>query len=225
MFRAITCPKILIAAAHYCAAWDGRAAPPLSGAWAGLKASPNAAPKRRAEFAAGRRCAAEAIRLLRGDPGEPIGVNPDRSPRWPEGLVGSITHTPAFAAAAVASSKSLRGLGIDSESLSRASAAPAIRRLAAGDAEREILAALGWEEASGLLLLFSAKESFYKCLSPLVKKFFDFGAAELCGIDAAGTFRLRLTRGLGAGFKTGFTALGRFARSFGHVHTGVEIFQ
>jgi 4'-phosphopantetheinyl transferase EntD len=39
----------------------------------------------------------------------------DRTPVWPDGVVGSITHTGDFAAAAVAWAADIAGLGIDSE--------------------------------------------------------------------------------------------------------------
>jgi hypothetical protein len=54
--------------------------------------------KRRAEFAAGRVCARSALAEL-GAPLAPLGVRPDRSPDWPAGLTGSITHTQGFCGA------------------------------------------------------------------------------------------------------------------------------
>src|SRR5437667_3257012 len=62
-----------------------------------------AVPKRRLEFAAGRQCAHEALRVLAPlDGHSPIGIALDRSPVWPPGFVGSIAHTQGFASAAVA---------------------------------------------------------------------------------------------------------------------------
>src|SRR5690606_7567998 len=47
--------------------------------------------KRQTEFLAGRLCAHEALRRLLGVPSIPA-VAEDRSPCWPSGVVGSITH-------------------------------------------------------------------------------------------------------------------------------------
>ena len=51
-----------------------------------------AIPRRQREFAAGRAAAREALTQL-GWPAQAIPSAPDRSPVWPEGLVGSIAHT------------------------------------------------------------------------------------------------------------------------------------
>src|SRR5205814_2684364 len=64
-----------------------------------------AVPKRRAEFFAGRLCAMLAIEELCGM-AHAVPVKPDRSPSWPEGLLGSITHTDHRALAVVASKAS-----------------------------------------------------------------------------------------------------------------------
>ena len=48
---------------------------------------------RQAEFVAGRFAALHALKAAGCSSIEEITVNGDRSPRWPEGFVGSITHT------------------------------------------------------------------------------------------------------------------------------------
>jgi len=40
---------------------------------------------------------------------------PDRRPQWPEEIVGSITHTAGFSAAAVGQRSRFAGIGIDAE--------------------------------------------------------------------------------------------------------------
>ena len=74
----------------------------------------NAVEKRRREFACGRHFARRCFRAL-GRPDGPLPANPDRSPRWPDGLVGSITHTDTYCAAAVARADDIAGIGIDVE--------------------------------------------------------------------------------------------------------------
>src|SRR5438067_555135 len=70
--------------------------------------------KRRVEFAAGRWCAREALRVCAADLAESvIEIGAQREPCWPAGVVGSIAHTNGYAAAAVARSADVIGLGID----------------------------------------------------------------------------------------------------------------
>ena len=57
--------------------------------------------KRRAEFGTARVCARRALAQL-GFPPMPLVPNKDRSPVWPQGVVGSITHTRGYCAVIVA---------------------------------------------------------------------------------------------------------------------------
>src|ERR671914_1172478 len=70
--------------------------------------------ERRREFGTVRYCARKALRQL-GVPAVPILPDVDRAPRWPVGVVGSMTHCAGYRAAAVARSGELCGLGIDAE--------------------------------------------------------------------------------------------------------------
>lgn len=74
--------------------------------------------KRQREFTAGRNCARAAMRAL-GWPEQQIGaigVGAHREPLLPPGLIGSITHSAHFCAAAVARDDGeLLSLGIDAD--------------------------------------------------------------------------------------------------------------
>jgi 4'-phosphopantetheinyl transferase EntD len=74
----------------------------------------NAVEARRREFITARRCAREALAKLGYAP-VPIRAGRKREPLWPAGLVGSITHTAGFRAAAVAPRSMLASIGIDTE--------------------------------------------------------------------------------------------------------------
>lgn len=146
---------------------------------------------RRREFALGRWCARRSLRslgfrsvpLLRGAGGEPL---------WPEGVVGSISHSQGHAIAAVA----LRGrgptsLGIDLEAVGRLPAD--VLGLVATRAERRRLLADHPTDLDGGLLLFSAKEAIYKAWYPLTRRRVGF---EDCVVDwdfDAMTFAGRVT--------------------------------
>jgi 4'-phosphopantetheinyl transferase EntD len=70
--------------------------------------------RRRAEFLAGRAAAHDGLDAL-GCPTERILVGADRVPRWPEGILGSISHDALWAVAVVASSTTVRAIGVDIE--------------------------------------------------------------------------------------------------------------
>ena len=61
----------------------------------------NAVDKRRLEFTTARACARVALGKL-GLPPVPIVPGPRGAPRWPAGVVGSITHCAGYRACAVA---------------------------------------------------------------------------------------------------------------------------
>jgi 4'-phosphopantetheinyl transferase EntD len=109
-----------------------------------------------------------------------IGVGPlpllndeRRVPIWPEGLVGSITHTRGWCAAAVARAADVTGLGVDVEA-----ASPLEHGLWERVCRPEERAFLDAQPAAerGLLakVVFSAKESIYKALYPRIRTFLDF---------------------------------------------------
>lgn len=74
----------------------------------------NAVEVRRREFITARRCAREALAHLGYQPA-PIRPGRRREPRWPDGVVGSITHCAGYRAAVVTRVENLAGIGIDAE--------------------------------------------------------------------------------------------------------------
>jgi 4'-phosphopantetheinyl transferase EntD len=73
-----------------------------------------AVPARRREFTTGRACARAALVHLGLLP-TPVPPGPAGEPRWPAGVVGSITHCEGYRAAAVARATDLGALAIDAE--------------------------------------------------------------------------------------------------------------
>jgi 4'-phosphopantetheinyl transferase EntD len=125
---------------------------------------PRAVVKRRTERAFGRACARTALAELGLAPAA-IATGPGGEPCWPAGIAGSITHTDRDTAAAV--SRSVVALGIDLESVEHVARVPELLATVALECERGHPAAL----------LFSAKESVYKCL--YAGRFLDFHDVEL----------------------------------------------
>jgi enterobactin synthetase component D len=225
MFSLVPNPKILLTPYHFSVAWGGEPDHPMVPGRAALPdALRTASPKRKTEFLAGRFCAAKALGALNPNLTMQVGIHHDGSPRWPHGIVGSITHTDGFASAAVAGEQTCLSLGIDSESLLSAESLEAARTIAIRDDARRLLQAGFLCEDHITLLIFSAKESVYKCLHPLVQRPNDTAAIRLTAIDPqGGTFDFILTESLSLQFPPSFGGRGRFEFSQGCVHTAVEL--
>lgn len=150
----------------------------------------NAVESRRREFVTARRCAREAFAKL-GHPPVPIRSGPKREPRWPPGLVGSITHTNGYRAAAVASRSVIASIGIDTEQ--NAPLPDGVEECVIVAGEPEMLATLtaAFPATHWGRLLFSAKESVYKAWYPLTGRWLGFEDARVT-IDPSGTFAAEL---------------------------------
>ncbi|MGH3833192.1 MAG: 4'-phosphopantetheinyl transferase family protein [Pseudonocardiaceae bacterium] len=152
--------------------------------------------KRRREFRTVRHCARQALGQL-GLP--PVSILPGErgAPRWPPGVVGSMTHCAGYRAAAVARSRDLRTLGIDAEPHLPLPAG--VLGVIARDEERERLSELAaadnatcWDR-----ILFCAKEAVYKAWFPLTHRWLGFEHATVTinpgtTDPAAGSFSARL---------------------------------
>jgi 4'-phosphopantetheinyl transferase EntD len=137
----------------------------------------NAVSKRVEEYAAGRACARRALAGL-GYPPAALPRGADRAPVWPEGAIGSITHTDHYCAAAVVRRGGLAGIGIDAERIGRLDQNHERRICTPG--ERERLAALAPDaRAEALTILFSAKEAFFKCQHGMEDRLNEFQNIEL----------------------------------------------
>lgn len=177
-----------------------------------------AAPRRKAEFIAGRRCAAEAIRRLTGRAAFP-GMGEDRAPIWPEGVVGAISHSHERAIALAGSSERFCGIGIDIERL--------LSEEEACDIAPQVLTAnerlsLGNDIDPFMTgLIFSAKESLFKALYPTVRRLFFFEAAELSGYEECGSASLRLTTDISGEWRKGTDIPFHFCRFEGFLLTRI----
>jgi 4'-phosphopantetheinyl transferase EntD len=119
-----------------------------------------AAPKRRREFALGRACARAALSAL-GHGDAVIGRRDNGAPLWPEGVVGSITHTSGYAAALVAEAGRFSGVGLDAERVGGVTQNLWPRLFDAGECDH--LERLDEEDGKlAATLFFSAKEACYK---------------------------------------------------------------
>jgi 4'-phosphopantetheinyl transferase EntD len=149
-----------------------------------------AGPGRRAEFTAGRACARVALAGL-GLPAAPVLTGRAGEPRWPAGVIGSITHCAGYHACAVARTEDVAALGIDAEP--DAGLPAGLIESVADGAERAWIArqaaagsAVCWDR-----LLFSAKEAAGKLWYPMTGHWLGFGQVAVFP-DPAGTFDVRV---------------------------------
>lgn len=146
--------------------------------------------KRRREFTTGRWCARAALADLGAAPAS-IPRGDDGAPRWPDGVIGSITHCPGYRAAVVARVGRLRAIGVDAETHDPLPAG--VIDLVASGPERDHLRRLATGTPVHLdRLLFSAKESVYKAWYPLAGRWLGFEDAAVTIDVAAGRFTARL---------------------------------
>jgi 4'-phosphopantetheinyl transferase EntD len=133
--------------------------------------------RRQKEFAAGRTAAREAMRRL-GKMSVAIPMQGDRSPQWPDDLVGSISHSHATCISVVAVKSHFKSIGVDVEPDQ--------------DLSRELWDLIGLpnelRRASGLpkplqgrwmMRIFCAKEAYYKWMYPRALRALEFHDVEI----------------------------------------------
>jgi 4'-phosphopantetheinyl transferase EntD len=198
------------------AAPDAAALHPDEAAWIA-----SAGAKRRGEFTTARSLARRALAQL-GIEGFALLGDPDRVPRWPAGVVGSISHCAGCCAVVVAMRGRILSLGLDVEraepldqELVERICTPRERERARA---RSAPAGVDWGK-----LVFSAKESAYKCYFPLARTLLGFQDMEIEFNTDATRFDACLLRedAPGAGGARRFAGRAAWTRDF--VFTGVVL--
>jgi 4'-phosphopantetheinyl transferase EntD len=179
----------------------------------------NAVPKRRAEFGTARLCARRGFGAL-GVPPAAIVPDDDGAPRWPAGVVGSITHTAGYCAVVLSRDPPVRSVGLDVETLQDLEAGLVDSILTTR--ERRWLDAQPQSRQADLsVVFFSAKEAFYKCQYPITRTFLEFGDVEL---ELSPDERRFVARASVPGLPPAVACLaGKFAFDEGRVLCAVEL--
>jgi 4'-phosphopantetheinyl transferase EntD len=187
---------------------------PKAGAFGLLpgEALDNAVPKRLAEFAAGRRAARAAMAHL-GLPASAIPHGADRAPRWPEGVVGSISHNEGLCLAMLGRSDDWVGLGLDVE-VGRDLELALWPEILRPDELARIHAVPDAARGLAAMAVFVAKEAVYKAQYLVSGTMMDFHALTV-EIDA-NRFMAAFTQDV-PGFAKGTGIAGQFCRSGGHI--------
>ena len=132
----------------------------------------NTSKKRQLEFSTGRYCAKMAL-AKQGIGNFPIMRNENREPRWPKGVVGSISHCRDLCGAVTAKQTDIKAIGFDIENIRELK--HEIEKLTCTPQE------IAWLSRQTLyaynelvILLFSLKEAVFKCISSYNKILLSF---------------------------------------------------
>jgi enterobactin synthetase component D len=170
-----------------------------------------AAPKRRADFIAGRLAARAAIKELTGQ--MTLVGQAEGRPVWPDGTTGSISHSGGCAIAVASSTTDYRALGVDVETqLTEAQAetlAPQILTVGEKDRLRGSVYALN-SFAKITTIVFSLKECLFKALNPQTDVLFYHEDAEVLALSPNGLATIRLLKSIGHQWPQGTVFNGHF---------------
>ncbi|MDR3414696.1 MAG: 4'-phosphopantetheinyl transferase superfamily protein [Nevskia sp.] len=150
--------------------------------------------RRAGEYAAGRLSARLALAQL-GIREFPLRRGEDRRPLWPQGVVGSITHTRGFGGAVAARRERYRSIGVDAERIGRVGRHLWPKICTGAECAWLDLLPPDRQDQAGAVI-FSAKEAFYKCQYGVTESWVGFHDVELDPLDwgqPPGSFSVRPT--------------------------------
>jgi 4'-phosphopantetheinyl transferase EntD len=180
-----------------------------------------AVPKRRRDFTAGRACAREALQRF-GIEDFPVRVGRAHEPLWPSGIVGSVSHCSGYCGVAVSRLEATLALGLDVDLAEPLT--PRLRRIVCSKTELE------WidrhprpSNSDWAKIIFSAKESVYKCYFSLTGRRLNFQQVEIRLVPAQRQFVADLLMDSSGREMGECTLHGRYAHSPTHIFTGTEI--
>lgn len=136
--------------------------------------------KRQTEFLAGRYCVKQLYQQSRLDLDLPV-YRDHKSPLWPDGYIGSISHTRGIAAAVLGSKQDYLGLGLDLEPVIHPKTAERVQSMILRPEERQLLET-SVDYLRDLTIVFSFKESLYKSLNPTLNRFIGFHEVQVISL-------------------------------------------
>ncbi|PKF49935.1 hypothetical protein AT251_15290 [Enterovibrio nigricans] len=158
-------------------------------------------PKRQAEFLAGRYLAKTLLQSASSFDGE-IKVGLNRQPTWPNGWIGSISHTDDRALV-LGHCGQKKFAGIDIENVIPFSTCKDIATSIHSNEELALFVEQGIAENIATTLIFSAKESLFKATYPYIGYYFGFESAKVITLDVSkGYLILSLDHGIAPKLKS-----------------------
>lgn len=141
---------------------------------------------------------------------------------WPDGLIGSITHTDTWAAAAVARrEEGFSAVGIDLEPANELSDDLWSSICLPGE-QATFAAMAGMTPGLAAHLVFCMKEAAFKCQFAVSGAMLDFADFAIDADSDAGIFSATFRKNA-APFRVGNRLVGRFAVSNGHIASAVVL--
>lgn len=135
---------------------------------------------RQEEFKAGRRCASQALAKV-GSEDRIALPDADGLPNWPQGFLGSISHSLGIAMAVAAKKEQYALVGLDLEKTNRLSESAARRVI------HPLEVSFAGDNQVNASILFSLKEAFYKAQFPRWRELGNFRELALSVNLAEGT--------------------------------------
>ena len=191
--------------------------------------------RRKPEFITGRWCARKAIERLGHSYKDPILSGSNGEPIWPDFITGSLSHSKKIYCAIASNVDDYVSIGIDVEDLDRRVSDRAFDLIANDDEKKWVqkIDNLNDELFSLFkLLIFSAKESVFKAVYPLVQKNFSFDAVSLKLVEldkiltnykekivVKGEYELVFNKSLNENFKQDKSLKGSFIFNKHHIVT------
>lgn len=137
------------------------------------KSLDNEVVKRCAEYLAGRFLVKYLCSII-GFPAFQLQPGTDRAPKWPDGIIGSISHNNDTALCALGHLSQFKGMGVDVESLVLPNLVEILWKDIIHNDEYKLISKKIISNCLIFTFIFSAKESLFKTLYPQVKKYFIF---------------------------------------------------
>ena len=176
----------------------------------------NVSQNRRREFTAGRECAQLAMETLTITPSQ-VPAGEKGEPIWPATVVGSITHSRGYAAAAVAKTSEFRTLGLDAE-IDEPLPEKVLSRIGDREEKEWVQKVKGSNYLHPGKILFSAKEATFKAWYPVTHQWLGFQEAHIDFHSDENTFTVQIQK------KGPFKKLfGKFAIQQGIILTAIEV--
>ncbi|WP_157677790.1 4'-phosphopantetheinyl transferase family protein [Marinobacter sp. es.042] len=178
----------------------------------------NAIEKRKSEFRTGRYLARQALMEL-GISSCPIPPGKNREPLWPNGTSGSISHCDSLIVAVAASNLHYRSIGVDVE-LNKPLPIDVAELILSSEEAENNHCVNGVKHLE--TLIFSAKESVFKCIFPMAGVYFDFHevALQFDQLDRFFTALLPLRIAEKVGFRE---VIGQYTIDNSHIFTLTHI--
>ena len=176
-------------------------------------------------FSSGRLAARKLLATL-GIEDYPLLVGSERDAVWPPSICGSISHCPDVCVVVVSNAPGVIGLGVDVECIQVLEDAVQDHVLTESEKIRV-------REFPGELnlacLIFSIKESLFKCLHPVYRQWIDFQQAEVTLDTERGSWTAELDSSLETGdtrdvlLSRRLQRQGRFLCTDSHVYSSCEL--